>query len=96
MDVLQPALGKFAFDPDEAKQMLDDAGWMPGADGIREKNGVRASINYLTTTGSPPRQKCGADHPGQPAGDRHRGQPDLPALLGGLFRPMGCMAATSR
>ena len=34
-----------AFDPAAARKLLDDAGWAPGADGIRVKNGVRASFN---------------------------------------------------
>lgn len=33
-----------------ANAMLDAAGWMPGADGIREKDGVRLSILYQTST----------------------------------------------
>ena len=31
----------YDYDPEKAKQMLDEAGWVPGADGIREKDGVR-------------------------------------------------------
>ena len=36
------------FDLDAAKHLLDDAGWVPGVDGVREKNGLRAAfpINY--------------------------------------------------
>ena len=37
-------------DLDGAKQLLDDAGWVPGSDGIREKDGVRLSILYQTST----------------------------------------------
>lgn len=33
-----------AHDPDGAKKLLDDAGWKPGADGIREKNGEKLSF----------------------------------------------------
>jgi len=33
-----------AYDPAAAMAMLDEAGWKPGADGVREKNGVRASF----------------------------------------------------
>ncbi|MFF2841326.1 ABC transporter substrate-binding protein [Paenarthrobacter sp. NPDC057981] len=33
-----------AHDPDGAKKLLDDAGWNPGADGIREKNGEKLSF----------------------------------------------------
>ena len=32
------------FDPAAARKLLDDAGWTPGPDGIRSKNGVRASF----------------------------------------------------
>lgn len=37
-------------DIDAANQMLDDAGWMPGPDGVRQKDGVRLSIVYQTST----------------------------------------------
>ncbi|MFF0815067.1 ABC transporter substrate-binding protein [Rhodococcus sp. NPDC003318] len=33
------------YDLDKAKSLLDDAGWKPGADGIREKDGKRLSFN---------------------------------------------------
>ena len=39
-----------AFDPEKAKSVLDAAGWAPGADGIREKNGLKAKIELCTTT----------------------------------------------
>ena len=29
----------FAYDPDEAEALLDDAGWTKGADGVRTKDG---------------------------------------------------------
>jgi len=38
------------FDPEKAKQILDDAGWKAGADGIREKEGLKAKIELCTTT----------------------------------------------
>jgi peptide/nickel transport system substrate-binding protein len=31
-------------DPEGAKKLLDDAGWKPGADGVREKNGEKLSF----------------------------------------------------
>ncbi|WP_246750510.1 ABC transporter substrate-binding protein [Martelella lutilitoris] len=34
-----------AYDPDAARAMLDDAGWVPGADGIRVRDGVRAAFD---------------------------------------------------
>lgn len=35
------------FDPEEARQILDDAGWVEGADGIRVKDGVRLSVEVV-------------------------------------------------
>lgn len=52
------SLGILAYDPELAKTTLDACGWVVGADGIREKNGVRASTNYLTTSGNAVRLKA--------------------------------------
>ncbi len=41
----------YPYDPAKANQMLDQAGWVRGPDGIRAKNGVRLSFRYDTTTG---------------------------------------------
>jgi peptide/nickel transport system substrate-binding protein len=38
------------YDPEKAKSILDAAGWVPGADGIRVKGGLRAKIELCTTT----------------------------------------------
>jgi len=40
----------YTFDPEKAKSVLDAAGWVPGADGVREKNGLKAKIELCTTT----------------------------------------------
>jgi len=37
-------------DIDKANSMLDEAGWTRGGDGVREKDGVRLSILYQTST----------------------------------------------
>lgn len=49
-------LGKFAaqipapqYDPAKAKQLLDGAGWVPGADGIRAKAGRKLSLELIAT-----------------------------------------------
>jgi peptide/nickel transport system substrate-binding protein len=38
------------FDPAKAASILDAGGWVPGADGIRVKDGLRAKIELCTTT----------------------------------------------
>jgi len=45
-------LPKYNYDPAKAKSLLDAAGWTVGADGIREKNGKKLKIDWLTTTKS--------------------------------------------
>ncbi|MGY0497756.1 ABC transporter substrate-binding protein [Nocardia sp. FBN12] len=35
---------RLAYDPAKAKAILDQAGWVPGADGVRAKNGERLSF----------------------------------------------------
>ncbi len=37
----------FDFDPDRAADLLDEAGWKPGSDGIREKDGERLTLRYI-------------------------------------------------
>ncbi len=39
----------YPYDPDAAKQMLDEAGWVEGSDGIREKDGQRLSVSLPAT-----------------------------------------------
>ena len=47
-----PDLPKHEYNPDKAKKLLDDAGWKPGAGGVREKNGVRLAFSNSTTAGN--------------------------------------------
>jgi peptide/nickel transport system substrate-binding protein len=42
-------LPSYSYDPARARQLLDDAGWKAGPDGIRVKDGVRLSFEYGTT-----------------------------------------------
>jgi peptide/nickel transport system substrate-binding protein len=51
--LMQPTFGYdasteqvYSFDPEKAKQILDAAGWKEGADGIREKDGQKLSIDF--------------------------------------------------
>ncbi|WP_040796280.1 ABC transporter substrate-binding protein [Nocardia higoensis] len=39
------------YDPEESKRLLDGAGWLPGADGIRAKDGKRLSLTVLNGHG---------------------------------------------
>lgn len=45
-----------AYDPKEAGKLLDEAGWRMGPDGVREKDGVKASLNLLFSAGDSVRQ----------------------------------------
>ena len=42
----------YDYDLEKAKKILDDAGWKAGADGIREKDGVKLSCHFLCPTGN--------------------------------------------
>ena len=46
-----PNLPVQEFNLDRARQILDEAGWVPGPDGIRAKDGVRLSFANSTTSG---------------------------------------------
>ncbi|MFB6814719.1 ABC transporter family substrate-binding protein [Streptomyces sp. NPDC056347] len=45
------------YAPDEARKTLDEAGWKPGADGIRAKDGKKLTIGY-TMVGEDPLDKA--------------------------------------
>ncbi|HEU0218662.1 MAG TPA: peptide ABC transporter substrate-binding protein [Stellaceae bacterium] len=47
---------KFEFNVAKAAELLDKAGWKPGGDGIRAKDGVRLKVVYQTSINAP-RQK---------------------------------------
>ncbi|MFN3953417.1 MAG: peptide ABC transporter substrate-binding protein [Pararhodobacter sp.] len=42
--------GCMVQDQDRARALLDEAGWVPGSDGIRVKDGRRLTLDYLTST----------------------------------------------
>jgi peptide/nickel transport system substrate-binding protein len=46
----------YEFNIEKAIELLDAAGWKPGPDGIREKNGIRLQVVFKTTINAP-RQK---------------------------------------
>lgn len=43
-----PAVVPFTYDPKKAAQLLDEAGWLTGPDGIRAKDGQRLSFTIIT------------------------------------------------
>lgn len=50
-------LTKYPFDAKKAEALLDEAGWVKGADGIRAKAGQRFSVTIATTAGNKPREQ---------------------------------------
>lgn len=49
------------YNPDEAKRILEEAGWKEGGDGIREKDGVRAEFTLMFSNGDSVRQALAED-----------------------------------
>jgi peptide/nickel transport system substrate-binding protein len=45
------------YNVEKAKALLDEAGWKEGADGIREKDGVRMALKIATTAGNQLREQ---------------------------------------
>ena len=43
---------KYAYSPEKANKLLDEAGWKKGSDGWRYKDGKKFEIHWLTYTGS--------------------------------------------
>lgn len=43
----EDGINPYAYDPEKAKQILDDAGWTVGSDGIREKDGKKLTLHFL-------------------------------------------------
>ena len=47
----EPNVRRYDFDPVQSKALLDSAGWMPGADGVRVKGGQRLAFTIITQAG---------------------------------------------
>lgn len=43
----------YAYDPERSEELLEDAGWVAGADGIREKDGERLSLTVYEAKPQP-------------------------------------------
>ncbi|HEV2356268.1 MAG TPA: ABC transporter substrate-binding protein [bacterium] len=52
----EPNVVKYPYDVAKAKGLLDEAGWKPGPDGIRQKGGQRLSFTCTTITGDQARR----------------------------------------
>ncbi|MBA2446608.1 MAG: peptide ABC transporter substrate-binding protein, partial [Chloroflexi bacterium] len=50
-------LKPYPYDPERAQQLLGEAGWKPGADGIMEKDGKRMSFGFMVDKGNPTREQ---------------------------------------
>jgi len=46
-----PNLKPYEYNPEKAAQLLDEAGWKVGSDGIREKDGVKMKYEFGVTAG---------------------------------------------
>ena len=53
-----PAIkGRHKYDPERAKRLLEEAGWKPGPDGIRVKDGTRLAFENACTAGNKQREQ---------------------------------------
>ena len=52
----EPDVVQYPYDPDMAAQLLDEAGWVMGDDGFREKDGVRLGWTCTIITGDQARR----------------------------------------
>ena len=52
----EPDVKQYEYSAETAIQLLDEGGWMPGADGIREKDGVRLAWTCAVITGDQARK----------------------------------------
>ena len=44
-------IGSTEYDPEQAKQLLEEAGWKEGSNGVREKDGEKLVVYYFTSAG---------------------------------------------
>lgn len=51
---------KWPYSVDAAKKLLDDAGWLPGPDGIRAKDGQKLSFELIVDKGNTSRESTAA------------------------------------
>ena len=47
------SIPRIPYDPAKARALLDGAGWKPGTDGVRVRNGQRLTLDFVTASGTP-------------------------------------------
>jgi peptide/nickel transport system substrate-binding protein len=52
----KPDTKRYEFDPEKAMAMLDRSGWVAGAGGVREKEGIKLAFTCTTITGDQARR----------------------------------------
>ncbi len=52
----EPNVKEYPFDPAQAEALLEEAGWVMGSDGVREKDGTRLSFTCTVITGDQARK----------------------------------------
>ncbi len=52
----EPNVKEYPFDPEQAEVLLEEAGWVMGNDGVREKDGTRLSFTCTVITGDQARK----------------------------------------
>lgn len=53
----EPDAMPYPVNPDEARRLLDEAGWLPGADSVRERDGVRLEWQLAVISGDAARRR---------------------------------------
>ena len=67
-----PQLPQYAYDPDDAKRLLAQAGWRPGSDGILRKGTLAMHLDDLRDDGTSGEHRVAGDDPVDAPGRRHR------------------------
>ena len=86
----------YEFSVDKAARLLDEAGWKPGSDGVREKNSVKLKLIYQTSTNAPRRKNQEiARQPVRRLAFRSRSRPSPPRCTSPRTSPIRTPTAIS-